>query len=412
MDETRKNRDFSKGPVWNPERNRWLVEIRYPDGSRLRKRLRREREALRIWSAEQTKIENGTWHEQAPKTVTFETALKQYREYSTVQNRSHDSYVEPALSVWEAHIKASTLLAKITPALIEDVKLRRAQDVAHTTVDKDLAVLKAFFNWSMARSLTASNPVCRVKFFNEDNSRLRYLTEEEYSRLIQAAKTIETSPLLAEKIILSVHTGLRRGSLFHLRWDYVDFLNRVVRIPRTKSGRPHAVPLNATVLTTLQTLYTERLPDCPYVFAHATGRQVGEPVKDVKNGFHSALEIAEIKDFTWHDLRHTFASWLIMKGASLRSVAELLGHRGLRMVMRYAHLSPAYLSAEVGLLDAPPTPPPQTEGARAEKRAKKGQHAAKRDRRPAKVVEFPKGIGSSGWIRTSNPPVNSRMLYH
>ena len=79
MDEARKNRDFSKGPVWNQERNRWLVEIRYPDGSRLRKRLRREREALRLWSAEQAKIENGTWHEQAPKTVTFETALKQYR---------------------------------------------------------------------------------------------------------------------------------------------------------------------------------------------------------------------------------------------------------------------------------------------------------------------------------------------
>ena len=83
-----------------------------------------------------------------------------------------------------------------------------------------------------------------------------------------------------------MHTGLRRGSLFHLRWDYVDFLNRVVRIPRSKSGRPHALPLNATVLTTLQALYTERMPDCPYVFAHATGRQAGQPVKDVKNGFH------------------------------------------------------------------------------------------------------------------------------
>ena len=184
MHETRKNRDFSKGPVWNPELNRWLIEIRYPDGSRLRKRFRREREALRIWSAEQTKIESGTWHEQAPKTVIFETALKQYREYSTIQNRSHNSYVEPALSVWEAHIKASTLLAKITPALIEDVKLRRAQAVAHSTVDKDLAVLKAFFNWCIARSLAASNPVSRVRFFNEDNSRLRYLTEDEYNRLI------------------------------------------------------------------------------------------------------------------------------------------------------------------------------------------------------------------------------------
>jgi integrase len=412
MDEPRRNRDFSKGPMWDPETNRWLVEIRYPDGSRLWKRFRREREALRLWSAEQAKIENGTWHEQAPKTVTFETALKHYREYSTVQNRSHHSYVEPALSVWEVHIKAGTLLAKITPALIEDVKLRRAQEVAHTTVDKDLAVLKAFFNWCMARNLAASNPVCRVKFFNEDNSRLRYLTEDEYGRLLQAAKQIETSPFLAEKIILSVHTGLRRGSLFHLRWDQVDFLNRVLRIQRTKSGRPHALPLNATVLTTLQALYNQRIPDCPYAFPHATGRKTGEPVHDVKNAFHTALETAEIKDFTWHDLRHTFASWLIMKGASLRSVAELLGHRGLRMVMRYAHLSPEHLSAEVGLLDPTTAPPPAPKETGRSERAKKGQRAPKRDPRRAKVVEFPKGIGSSGWTRTSNPPVNSRMLCH
>jgi len=308
--------------------------------------------------------------------------------------------------VWEAHIKPSTLLAKITPALIEDVKLRRAQAVTHSTVDKDLAVLKAFFNWCIARSLAASNPVSRVKFFNEDNSRLRYLTEDEYNRLIDTAKAIEASPFLAEKIILSVHTGLRRGSLFSLRWDNVDFLNRVLRIPRTKSGRPHAVPLNATVLTTLQALYTERRPDCPFVFAHAGGRLAGEPVKDVKNGFHTALEIAKIKDFTWHDLRHTFASWLIMKGASLRSVAELPGHRGLRMVMRYAHLSPAYLSAEVSLLDPPASAPPLTP--LTEKRARKGQRPMKRDQRPAKVVKFPRGIGSSGWTRTSNPPVNRR----
>ena len=227
--------------------------------------------------------------------------------------------------MWETYITANTRLAKISPGLVEDVKLRRAQQVAHATVDKDLAVLKAFFTWCVARNLAASNPVRRVKFFNDDNSRLRYLTEEEYTRLIDAARTVDTSPHLVEKIILAVHTGLRRGSLFQLRWDCVDFLNRVVRIPRTKSGRPHAVPLNATVVTTLEALHTARLPDCPYVFAHASGRKAGEPVKDVKNGFHTALAIARINDFTWHDLRHTFASWLIMKGASLRSVAELLG---------------------------------------------------------------------------------------
>ncbi len=136
----------------------------------------------------------------------------------------------------------------------------------------------------MRSSSASSNPVRRVKFFKEDNSRLRYLTEDEYSRLLQAANRIETSPFLAEKIILSVHTGLRRGSLFHLRWDQVDFLNRVLRIPRTKSGRPHALPLNATVLTTLQALYNQRMPDCPYAVAHATGRNAGEPIHGVKNG--------------------------------------------------------------------------------------------------------------------------------
>ena len=118
----------------------------------------------------------------------------------------------------------------------------------------------------MTRNLAASNPVRSVKFFNEDNSRLRYLDEHEYIRLLQATKQVEGSPFLAEKIILSVHTGLRRGSLFHLRWDQVDFLNRVPRIPRTKSGRPHAEPLNATVLTTLQALFDQRIPDCHYAF--------------------------------------------------------------------------------------------------------------------------------------------------
>jgi integrase len=304
MDEGRRNRDFSKGPVHDPQTTRWRVEVRYPDGSRLRKRFRREREALRFWSSEQSKIENGTWYDRAPKTVSLGTALTQYREYSRVQNRSHRSYVEPALSMWEEQLGATSLLARITTANIEDVKLRRAREVAHSTVDKDMAVFKSFFNWCIARNLAATNPVRRVKFFNDDNSRLRYLTKDEYNRLVEAAAKVETCPFLAEKIILAAHTGLRRGSLFNLRWEQVDFLNRVVRIPRTKSGRPHSLPLNGTALVTLQTLYAQRVPDSPHVFAHATGRKAGSPMQDVKNGFHTALENAQVTNFTWHDLRH------------------------------------------------------------------------------------------------------------
>ena len=190
-----------------------------------------------------------------------------------MQNRSHETYVETALSVWEEHLGSQTPLAKITTTQIENVKLQRAQEVSRRTVDKNLAVLKAFFNWCIGRNIAVANPVRRVKLFHEDNSRLRYLNREEYGRLLQAASTIETSPYLEEKIILAVHTGLRRSSLFNLRWDQIDFANRVLRIPRTKSGRPLSMPLNATTISTLQTLHAAASLESPYSFPAHRGSE-------------------------------------------------------------------------------------------------------------------------------------------
>ena len=92
MDETRRSRDFSKGPIWDPGRSRWLVEIRYPDDSRAAEAAPRERDALRLWSGEQDKIKNGTWNVRAPKTVTFGVALDLYRAHAKVHVSSYKSY--------------------------------------------------------------------------------------------------------------------------------------------------------------------------------------------------------------------------------------------------------------------------------------------------------------------------------
>jgi len=440
------NRNFSKGPVWDATTSRWLVEIRYPDGSRVRRRLRREREALRVWAAEQTKIETGAWNQRAAKHITLSAALEEYRAYSKVQHRSHEGYIQSALRLWENNLDVHMQLARISTSQVEAVKLRRAQKVSKSTVDKDLAVLKAFFNWCISRGLAVTNPVRPVKLFREDNSRLRYLSRDEYDGLLKAARTITTSPYLEDKIVLAAHTGLRRGSLFNLKWDQIDLAHRVMRIPRTKSGRTLSLPLNATALAILEKLFEKHSAECAYVFPHKSGPKEGEPVQDIKNGFHAALELAGIQDFTWHDLRHTFASWLAMKGASLRSVGELLGHQSMKMTMRYAHLSPAFLSAEVSLLDPPAQPkvdppaalkvepavevktalvidakiastdpgidpPPSPTGGAKRKRARKGQSENISESRRLEIPDFVRKFGSSGWIRTSNPPVNSRMLY-
>ncbi len=206
-----------------------------------------------------------------------------------------------------------------------------------------------------------------MKLFHEDNSRLRYLTREEYDRLIAAARSLSArtsvstpSPYLEEKIVLAAHTGLRRGSLFNLRWDQIDFANAVMRIPRTKSGRPLSLPLNVTAKTTLQKLFEAREPEAQYVFPHKSGPNAGEPVQDIKNGFHAAREIAGIQNFTWHDLRQ-------------------------------------------------PKPPSATpEKGNKGKRTRKGQSDSNDSASRSEVPEFVKDFGSSGWIRTSNPPVNRR----
>src|SRR5262249_32825760 len=152
------------------------------------------------------------------------------------------------------------------------------------------------------------------------------------------------------KMVLARNTGLRRSNLFRAQWAWVDWLTRVLRVPRTKNNQAHAIPLNDTTYGTLQRLYAERDAelDSSYIFVHSRdSRHAGKPVLDVKTAFHTALHAADMVDFTWHDFRHDYASRLVMAGVSLRAVAELLGHRGLRMVMRYAHLAPGFLSDEV-----------------------------------------------------------------
>lgn len=368
-------KDYSAGPVWDEKLKRWLAEVVYPDNTRGRRRFRRQRDAQIWWAARRKAIEDGSWEALAkPNRVSLGEAIAQYREYSKAHHRSFSTYIDNGLTVLEEAVGSATPLKEVTTAGIEQMKLRRLETdkVAKSTVDKNVAVAKSFFTWCINQGLTSANPVKKVKLFHEDNERVRFLEPDaEYPKLLAEA---QNGPWYLEPIIvLDVNTGLRRRNILGLRWDQVDFKRRIIRIEsRTKSGRPHNLPLNDTAFQKLKEVH-QKTGSRRYVFVHLEGKFEGQPITDIKNAFNGAVDRAKIQDFRFHDLRHTFCSWLAIRGVPLTAIQKLAGHASIKMTLRYAHLSPRYLADEVKALDRvqqdgrPPTDSGAEQAASSEK---------------------------------------------
>ena len=183
--------------------------------------------------------------------------------------------------------------------------------------------------------------VRQVKLLEENNRRLRFLSKEECRALLDTCKEH-----LNVIVTFAMNTGCRKGEILSLKWDNVDLKHGFIRLDKTKNGERRDIPINDDLKGTLQGI-TRRL-DIPYVFFDsATGR----PFQDVKRSFNTACRKAGITDFHFHDLRHTFASHLIMAGVDITTVSKLLGHKSLTMTLRYAHLAPNHLQNAVNMLN-------------------------------------------------------------
>ncbi len=227
--------------------------------------------------------------------------------------------------------------------IIEQWQSKRLKLNKPATVNRVLACLKHMFtkavDWNMA-SEEALKQVRKVKFLKENNKRLRYLDVEECQRLIESC-----AEHLKPIVTVALNTGMRRGEILGLRWDHVDLRHGFILIGTSKNGERREIPIN----TTLEYLFKE-MPhsiESKYVFVDKDGK----PYKDVKRSFGTALRRAGISDFRFHDLRHTFASHLIMAGIDLISVKELLGHKTITMTLRYSHLAPEHKRKAVNTLD-------------------------------------------------------------
>ena len=259
---------------------------------------------------------------------------------------------------------------------------RRSREVKRSTINRNIKALRAALNRATEWGSLSSMPLGKIKFRAEDeNAVIRYLSEDEEARL-RAALVVRDNErrraresanrwrrergykewavhgtytdYVAPLVLLAINTGLRRGELLQLRWRDVDLQRRMltVRGEGAKTRQTRYVPLNTEAVLVMKTWRPSVFEADSCVFS---GAKDATPLVAVKKAWRGVLVAAKVTSFRFHDLRHTFASKLVMAGIDLNTVRELLGHKSIAMTLRYAHLAPEHKAAAVEALTSRPS---------------------------------------------------------
>ncbi|MGA2463706.1 MAG: site-specific integrase [Thermodesulfobacteriota bacterium] len=281
---------------------------------------------------------------------TFYELAEQYLKWAERQRsfQSKKSFVEQLTDAF-----GTTPLRQFSSMLLEQYQTERLQrGNKPATANRLLATLKHMFTkaveWEMVEEGTLKR-IRKAKLLEENNRRLRYLSIEECQSLLNACD-FHLRPI----VICGLHTGMRKGEILGLTWDRVDFNNGFILLDRTKNGERREIPIDGTLRETLLGLFhgTKERPrriDVNHVFYDPATEK---SCRGIERSFPQACRRAKITDFHFHDLRHTFASHLIMSGQDITTVKELLGHKTLTMTLRYAHLAPSHKVKAVEVLDS------------------------------------------------------------
>ena len=275
--------------------------------------------------------------------VSFADLAREALAYSKANKRSYGDDVnrmEKLLSRFRDRAADS-----ITPQELEQHLAQTAEqnEWAPATINRYRALISLVFRLGIESGRVKENPARLVKHRQENNARVRWLSAEEEVRLRAAVSA--TCPEHIPELDLALNTGLRLGELYGMDWENVNLARRVLTIPRPKNGEMRHVPLNGPAMAALDELQ-KRTDGIGPVIRNADGGALASP----RYWFEPAVKRAKLRSFSWHCLRHTFASRLVMAGVDLRTVQELMGHKSIQMTVRYSHLTPKHTLAAVELL--------------------------------------------------------------
>jgi integrase len=287
---------------------------------------------------------------------------------------------DPKETIRKIKVAFPTLLDKklteITRWYIEKIRSARIENgTKPATVNRDISALRGALSRAVEWGFLESNPLDGLKAFQVDSSaKVRYLSSKEQEALLEALdereeemrqhreranewrrergyeqlrdlRVVPFADRLKPLVLTSLHTGIRRGEAFNLKWPDIDLSLAVMTVAGggTKTITTRHVPLNSEALQVLKDWKSQTSDTGSYVFPSNKGGRLN----NIKTSWSGLLKRAGITSFRWHDLRHTFASKLVMKGVDLNTVRELMGHTDMKMTLRYAHLAPEVKAAAV-----------------------------------------------------------------
>jgi integrase len=242
--------------------------------------------------------------------------------------------------------------SKYIPAVRNDGSSPESKPYSIATVNRYMACLRHMIREAVDAGMCDGRvleSVKKAKQKPERNRRLRYIeTQAEAERLLDACQENKRAPHLFPIVLMALHTGMRKGELLHLRWHDVDISNRAVTVRDAKGGQGRILPLSRRLCAVLSAM-ARPIDESAFVFPSKGGRAF----QWTQKSFASACRKVNLRDFRFHDLRHTFASWHVMDGTPLATLQRLMGHKTIAMTMRYSHLSPDHMKIATRLFDSP-----------------------------------------------------------
>ena len=324
-------------PIYKRNNGIWYVDITTAGGRRIRQsagtKIREEAQKLH------DKLAYELWQQQhlgqKPARLWEEAAVRWIKEQGSKKKSIRDDIsrlrgLTKFKGIFLHHLSRDFIMDTIGGLSCSD-----------STKNRYLALIRAILNKAV-KEWQWLDDVPKITLYREAKRRIRWLNRPEAERLVAALPEY-----MADMALFSLNTGLRQRNVLELKWEQINLSRKTAWIypDEAKAGRAIGIALNQTALAVLE----KQMGKHPsFVFTYPSGR----PVKSISSRiWKNALAEAGITDFRWHDLRHTWASWLVQAGVPLAALQEMGGWESISMVQRYAHLAPEHLHEHAALLD-------------------------------------------------------------